>query len=234
MKVAGRLGHPRPRHARRPLRRRDHRRHALPHLFAFLGGADWRADGGRHLRRWRRRRRLLGLVVRLGPHHARAAALRSGRAPARLDATGASGSPISATSGTCGSSTPSGPGSAPRSRCPSPTSSARRRAAAPSSLTFAAIALGGLLCLPAGRLADRVGKARGGALGDGRERQRRRFSTALAFGGPVWLVAPLVARLGRGRRSRTPRSSPRSSPTPRRRERAGSLLASPDRARLHA
>ena len=58
-------------------------------------------------------------------------------------------------------------------------------------LAFAAIALGGLLCQPAGRLADRIGKARvaelamqaSGAAG---------LATALAFGGPVWLVAALV------------------------------------------
>jgi hypothetical protein len=56
---------------------------------------------------------------------------------------------------------------------------------------FAAIALGGLLCQPAGRLADRVGKARvaelamqvSGAAG---------LATALAFGGPVWMVAALA------------------------------------------
>ena len=58
-------------------------------------------------------------------------------------------------------------------------------------LAFAAIALGGLLCQPAGRLADRIGKARvaelamqaSGAAG---------LATALAFGGPIWLVATLV------------------------------------------
>jgi hypothetical protein len=67
--------------------------------------------------------------------------------------------------------------------------------AAARLLTFAAIALGGLLCRPAGRLADRVGKAQvaswamvvsGGA----------GLMTALAYGGPIWLVAPLVLLWG--------------------------------------
>ena len=58
-------------------------------------------------------------------------------------------------------------------------------------LTFAAIAVGGLLCRPAGRLADRIGKARvaqGAMVMSG----LAGLATALAFGGPVWLVALLV------------------------------------------
>ena len=49
-------------------------------------------------------------------------------------------------------------------------------------LAFAAIALGGLLCQPAGRLAELAMQASGAA----------GLATALAFGGPIWLVATLV------------------------------------------
>ena len=62
-------------------------------------------------------------------------------------------------------------------------------------LTFAAIALGGLLCLPAGLIADRVGKARvalWAMVGSG----LAGIATALSFGGPVWLTVALVLLWG--------------------------------------
>ncbi len=58
-------------------------------------------------------------------------------------------------------------------------------------LAFGAIALGGLLCLPAGALADRIGKARvaqGAMVASG----LAGLGAALAFGGPPWLFALLV------------------------------------------
>lgn len=58
-------------------------------------------------------------------------------------------------------------------------------------LAFGAIALGGLLCLPAGALADRIGRARvaqGAMVASG----LAGLGAALAFGGPPWLFALLV------------------------------------------
>jgi MFS family permease len=58
-------------------------------------------------------------------------------------------------------------------------------------LAFAAIALGGLLCLPAGALADRIGKARvaqGAMVASG----LAGIGAALAFGGPPLLFAGIV------------------------------------------
>ena len=60
---------------------------------------------------------------------------------------------------------------------------------------FAAIAAGALLCPPAGRLADRIGKARLTIL----VMATSGLSAVLAgfaFGGPVWLVAPIVVLWG--------------------------------------
>lgn len=61
--------------------------------------------------------------------------------------------------------------------------------------TFAAIGLGGLSCVPAGALADRIGKARvaGGAMGLS---AGFAFATALSFGGPVWLTVTLAILWG--------------------------------------
>ena len=187
---------------------------ALPHLLAFLGGADWRATVVADLGAGGCSAALCGArrAARAAPRPRRA--LRSGGAAARLDATGGSGSPISATSGTCGSSTPSGPGSAPPPPRPSPARLGDGATAAARLLTFAAIALGGLLCQPAGRLADRIGKARVARAGDGGERRRRardraRLRRAGLAGGAAG------AGLGRGGDPRLRRSSPRWSPTPR-------------------
>ena len=63
--------------------------------------------------------------------------------------------------------------------------------AAARLVTFAAIALGGVLCQPAGLLADRIGKARV-AEGAMVVSAAAGLATAAAFGGPVWLVAILV------------------------------------------
>jgi MFS family permease len=162
---------------------------ALPHLLAFLGGADWRitvvatsalaAAGG-----------LLGAASGLGPHHARSARFDPGALRlawsdrrVRLAYAGYLGHmwELYAFWAWIGAAAAAsfaprlGDGAVPAARL----------------AAFAAIAVGGLLCQPAGRLADRIGKARvaeiamqvSGAAG---------LATAVAFGGPVWLVAALV------------------------------------------
>jgi MFS family permease len=62
-------------------------------------------------------------------------------------------------------------------------------AASAARLTaFVAIALGGLFCIPAGVMADRIGKARAAQMmmiGSG----LAGIAAAFAFGGPVWVMA---------------------------------------------
>jgi MFS family permease len=162
---------------------------SLPHLLAWAGGADWRltvittslfaATGA-------------GLMsgVRLGPFHSRAAgfdpsALRLAWTDRhlRLAFAGYLGHmwelyafwawiSVAAAVAFAG---PLGDGAA----------------SAASLLAFATIALGGLLCVPAGWLADRIGKARvaqiamiiSGAAA---------LATAVTFGGPAWATVVLV------------------------------------------
>lgn len=166
---------------------------ASPHLIALLGGADWRATvaaasalagvGA-----------ILALGARLGPYHARAAGFDPGalrlawtNRRVRLAYLGyfahmwelyAFWAWISAAA--------------------TAAFAARLGAAAPDAarlLTFAAIALGGLACTPAGLLADRVGKARiaQGALALS---GLAGLATALAYGGPVWLLTVLILLWG--------------------------------------
>jgi MFS family permease len=162
---------------------------ALPHLLAFFGGADWRATviGTSALAA---AGALCGLAAGLGPHHARAARFDPGALRlawsderVRLAYLGYLGHmwelyAFWAWIGVALAASFAGP------LGEDATGAARL-------LTFAAIALGGLLCRPAGRLADRVGKARvaswamTASAGAG-------LLTALAYGGPVWLVALLV------------------------------------------
>ena len=162
---------------------------ALPHLVALFGGADWRATvaaasalaaaGG-----------VAGLAARLGPAHARApgfdpGALRLAWADRRIRLAYAGylghmwelyafwawiGVATSAAF-----AAPLGASAAPASRL----------------LTFASIALGGALCLPAGRLADRIGKARV-ARGAMMASAGAGLATAATLGGPAWLTALLV------------------------------------------
>ncbi len=166
---------------------------ALPHLLAFFGGADWRATvlaasglavvGG-----------FLGGAAGLGPRHARSARFDPGALRlawtdrrVRLAYAGYLGHmwELYAYWAWIGAAAAAsfaprlGEGAVPAARL----------------VTFAAIALGGVFCQPAGRLADRIGKARvaeiamlvSGAAG---------LATAAAFGGPVWLVAALVVVWG--------------------------------------
>jgi MFS family permease len=67
--------------------------------------------------------------------------------------------------------------------------------AAARLLTFAAIALGGVLCLPAGWLADRIGKARV-AQAAMVVSAIACLASALSLGGPVWLTVALVLLWG--------------------------------------
>jgi MFS family permease len=162
---------------------------ALPHLLAWFGGANWRATviaasalaalGG-----------LLGLAAGLGPHHARAPgfdphALRLAWTDrrVRLAYAGYLGHMWElyafwawiGVAATAAFAAPLGQGAGSAARL----------------LTFAAIAVGGLLCLPAGRIADRVGKARV-ARGAMAASAAAGLATALSFGGPAWLTAALV------------------------------------------
>ena len=166
---------------------------AMPHLLAFLGGAEWRttvaaaslmaaAAGG------------VALAAGLGPHHARASgldlgALRLAWSDRRLRLAYAGylghmwelyafwawiGAAMMASFAAS-----HGDGSAAAARL----------------ATFAAIALGGLLCLPAGRIADRVGKARVAETAMAASASAG-LATALAFGGPAWLFVLLVLLWG--------------------------------------
>ena len=162
---------------------------ALPHLIAFAGGAEWRLTvltasalavlGG-----------LLGRLTGLGPHHARAAAFDPGALRlawtdrrVRLAYAGYLGHMWElyafwawiGVAATAAFTAPLGEAAAPAARL----------------LAFGAIALGGLICVPAGWLADRIGKARV-AQGAMAISAGAGLATALAFGGPVWLIVALV------------------------------------------
>ena len=162
---------------------------ALPHLLALLGGADWRITVGAASAL-----ALLaaGLVARvgLGPHHARAAGFDPGalrlawrNRQVRLAFTGYFGHMwelyafwawiAAALQASFGGRLADGGLDAAR------------------LITFAAMALGGVMCVPAGWLADRVGKAQvaGAAMAVS---GAAAVATALAFGGPIWLSALLV------------------------------------------
>ncbi len=163
---------------------------ALPHLAAFLGGAEWRVVVAAAALA-SAFAALLAPRLAIGPEHAQAQAfdprairLLWTNRPIRAATGGYLGhmwelyalwswiGVIAATS--YGHSLPAA------------------RAESLAALTaFGAIGIGAALCLPAGRLADRLGKARiaagamwlSGAAG---------LAAALAFGGPVWLVMALL------------------------------------------
>jgi MFS family permease len=167
---------------------------SAPHLLAWFGGADWRltvgiasalaAAGGVSV-----------LACGLGPAHARAAALDVGalrlawtNRRVRLAYAGYLGHMwelyafwawVSAAAALSYAATlPEG------------------EAASLAKLTaFGAIALGGLLCAPAGRIADRIGKAevaKWAMVASG----SAAVLTALSFGGPVWLTLVLMLLWG--------------------------------------
>jgi MFS family permease len=167
---------------------------AAPHLAAFTGGTNWRAAvlvtsavaaaGG-----------VLILFAGLGPHHARA-----GRFDPRAIGLAWSEKRIRlAYAGYLGHMWELyamwawvGVAAASSYSVHLPTD----RAEALAKLTaFLTIALGGVACLGAGWLADRIGKAEVTILamaGSG----TAALLTALAFGGPVWLVFLLIVVWG--------------------------------------
>lgn len=162
---------------------------ALPHLLAFFGGADWRATvavasglaaaGG-----------FLALGAGLGPHHARAAGFDPGALVlawtdrrVRLAVAGYLGHMWElyafwawiGAAATASFATPLG----------------ATAASAAGLVAFAAIALGGLLCVLAGLIADRIGKARvarGAMIASG----AAGLATAVTFGGPWQVTAGLI------------------------------------------
>ena len=167
---------------------------AAPHLIALVGGADWRlsvaissviaASGG-----------LLVLAVGLGPHHARASAFDPGAVRlawthrgARLAIAGYLGHMWELYAFWAWVAAAATASYAFRLETTEAEYAARITA-------FAAVALGGLACAPAGVLADRIGKARiamwcmvasGSAA----------LASAASFGGPVWLTALCLVAWG--------------------------------------
>ena len=158
---------------------------ASPHLIAFVGGADWRmtiwistgvAIAGA----------LAVLLVRLGPHHARAPRLDASAITLawtdrklRMAILGYLGHmwelyAFWAWVGVIAAASFSAAGDAGESL--------------PKLIAFAAIAIGGVACVPAGWLGDRIGCDRVAILcliGSG----GAALTSALLFGGPVWAMA---------------------------------------------
>ncbi|HEV8388473.1 MAG TPA: MFS transporter [Dongiaceae bacterium] len=163
---------------------------ALPHLAAYLGGADWRSVivatstlallGA-----------LLVLLCGLGPHHARAPRF-STRAIAlawtnrriRLTYLGYFGHmwELYAMWAWVGAAAAASYGAL----------LGEAEATRLAKLTaFLAIALGGLTCAPAGFLADRIGKAQVTIIAMALSGSAA-IATALSFGGPIWLTFGLI------------------------------------------
>ena len=167
---------------------------ALPHLAAYLGGADWRSVimvtsalafiGG-----------LLVLLCGLGPHHARAPRF-STRAIAlawtnrriRLTYFGYFGHmwELYAMWAWVGAAAAASYG----------VLLGEEQATHLAKLTaFLAIALGGLICAPAGWVADRIGKAQVTIIAMALSGSAA-IATALSFGGPIWLTFLLIVIWG--------------------------------------
>jgi MFS family permease len=167
---------------------------ALPHLFAFVGGANWRMTVTVSS--------LLALAsavlvnaTALGPVHSRAAAFDPGAIRLawtdrriRLAIAGYLGHMwelyafwawIGTALGTAFSLRLGAEAAQPLARL----------------VTFVAIALGGFICVPAGYLADRIGKARVARLAMVASAAAA-IGTAVFFTGPVWLVSTLVILWG--------------------------------------
>jgi MFS family permease len=163
---------------------------ALPHLTAYLGGADWRsvivatsilafAAG------------LLVLPCGLGPYHARAprfsmraVRLAWGDRRIRLTYLGYFGHmwELYAMWAWIGAAAAASYG----------TSIDGEAATRLAKLTaFFAIALGGLACVPAGAIADRIGKAQVTIIAMAISGSAA-IATALSFGGPIWLTLLLI------------------------------------------
>jgi MFS family permease len=167
---------------------------ALPHLAAYLGGADWRSVivatsvlaflGG-----------LLVLLCGLGPHHARAPrfstraiALAWTNRQIRLTYLGYFGHmwELYAMWAWVGVAAAASYGAL----------LGEAEATRLAKLTaFLAIALGGLTCAPAGWVADRIGKAQVTIIAMALSGSAA-IATALSFGGPIWLTFVLIVIWG--------------------------------------
>jgi len=166
---------------------------AAPHLIAFAGGADWRATvavtsalaalAG-----------VLMLGVGLGPHHARAGAFD----PRVIGLAWSDRRLRLAYAGYLGHMWELYAFWAWIGAAATVSFTIAGDAAAGETarlVAFAAIAVGGLACAPAGRLADRIGKARvaqWAMIGSG----AAALATAASFGGPVWLTAAALILWG--------------------------------------
>jgi MFS family permease len=167
---------------------------ALPHLAAYLGGADWRsvilATSALALTG-----ALLVLPCRLGPHHARAPrfstraiALAWSSRRIRLTYLGYFGHmwELYAMWAWIGAAAAASYGDL----------LGEAEATRLAKLTaFLAIALGGLACAPAGWVADRIGKAQVTIIAMALSGSAA-IATALSFGGPVWLTFLLIVIWG--------------------------------------
>ncbi len=167
---------------------------ALPHLAAYLGGADWRSViiatsalafvGG-----------LLVLACSLGPHHGRAPrfstrAVRLAWSDRRIRLTylGYFGHmwELYAMWAWVGAAAAASYGAL----------LGEAEATRLAKLTaFLAIALGGLTCAPAGALADRIGKAQVTIIAMALSGSAA-IATALSFGGQIWLTFVLIVIWG--------------------------------------
>lgn len=167
---------------------------ALPHLSAYLGGAEWRAV----IVPTSALAFLAGLLVPfcgLGPHHARAPRftmravhLAWGDRRIRLTYLGYFGHmwELYAMWAWIGAAAAVSYGA----------TLAGNEATQLAKLTaFIAIGLGGLACVPAGAIADRIGKAQVTIIAMAVSGSAA-IATALSFGGPIWLTLVLVVIWG--------------------------------------
>jgi MFS family permease len=163
---------------------------ALPHLSAYLGGADWRAviisTGLLALLA-----ALLVLPCGLGPHHARAprftmraVKLAWGDRRIRLTYLGYFGHmwELYAMWAWIGAAAAISYGA---------TLGGEEATHLAKLTAFIAIGLGGLACVPAGAIGDRIGKAQVTILAMALSGSAA-IATALSFGGPVWLTLVLI------------------------------------------
>ncbi|WP_424933821.1 MFS transporter [Amaricoccus macauensis] len=167
---------------------------ALPHLFAFLGGTNWRVTvaGSSALALVSAG---LALMTSLGPAHAQARAFDPGAIRMawtdrriRLAYAGYLGHMWELYTYWAWIGAALAVSFSAQLALEDAQSAAKL-------VTFVAIALGGVMCVPAGWFADRIGKAQvakislivSGVSG---------LATAAAFGGPVWLVAALAILWG--------------------------------------
>ncbi|MEM8569765.1 MAG: MFS transporter [Pseudomonadota bacterium] len=163
---------------------------SLPHLVAFLGGTNWRLTVA-ITSGLAASAAILVMLTSLGPHHALARAFDPGAIRLawvdrriRLAFSGYLGHMWELYAFWAWIGTALGVAFASKLAVEDAQSFAKL-------ITFLAIASGGLLCLPAGKLADRIGKARVATLAMVLSGSSG-LATAAFFGGPIWLLAIVV------------------------------------------